>query len=343
VVELPYGNQFKLVKRLAFEGMGCNKPTDPYMAAWIEKAKDSVRSIIRRGPLIDLTYAEQVYRDRKAGYYPKGDLPGEESIAWSEQHLCCAPPAPSFWAEFYGVYDPAAKIYGYTGLAVNAVDLENASRKVTGVEFMQELYSAWTHGSRPAEAADPIWNQARWIYVALVVLAEEGKPPSPPCICEVFGVTAKGGYVGGIPLFPFHQGASDADYVELKNATVESVTPLLEGLTLMNCRNVGLSPIPMPPKIAKEAAYRFGGKPGDYKYHILTVRPPGAKPGEQEEPLIAHDGGVARHSVRGGYANYAAEAPMFGKYPGRFWRPWHMRGNKRFGVVDKDYRVDPPK
>jgi hypothetical protein len=47
----------------------------------------------------------------------------------------------------------------------------------------------------------------------------------------------------------------------------------------------------------------------------------------------------AMNICRGNFAYYGEEKPLFGKYPGLFWRPMHVRGNPRNGVVIKDYRL----
>jgi hypothetical protein len=45
------------------------------------------------------------------------------------------------------------------------------------------------------------------------------------------------------------------------------------------------------------------------------------------------------HTVRGHFATYTPEAPLFGKLTGTFWRPWHLSGNPERGVVESDYRI----
>ena len=49
------------------------------------------------------------------------------------------------------------------------------------------------------------------------------------------------------------------------------------------------------------------------------------------------------HMVRGNFAEYGADKPLFGKYTGRFWIPAHVRGKREEGqsVTPKDYVVVP--
>jgi hypothetical protein len=45
------------------------------------------------------------------------------------------------------------------------------------------------------------------------------------------------------------------------------------------------------------------------------------------------------HLCRGHFATYTDQAPLFGKYVGRFWIPPHARGDRARGIVIKDYEV----
>ena len=51
------------------------------------------------------------------------------------------------------------------------------------------------------------------------------------------------------------------------------------------------------------------------------------------------------HIVRGHFATYTADKPLFGRADtgvGKFWHPAHVRGNLKQGAVVKDYEVVPP-
>jgi hypothetical protein len=47
------------------------------------------------------------------------------------------------------------------------------------------------------------------------------------------------------------------------------------------------------------------------------------------------------HICRGHFATYSEDHPLFGKYPGTFWRPSHVRGSDKVGKVVKTYEVEP--
>jgi hypothetical protein len=46
-----------------------------------------------------------------------------------------------------------------------------------------------------------------------------------------------------------------------------------------------------------------------------------------------------RHIVRGHFAHYTEEKPLFGKHVGRFWVPQFMKGKAKFGEVEKSYQL----
>lgn len=48
------------------------------------------------------------------------------------------------------------------------------------------------------------------------------------------------------------------------------------------------------------------------------------------------------HLVRGNYAIYTKERPLFGWFVGQIWRPQHLRGNKGFGEIDHRYAIKEP-
>jgi len=45
------------------------------------------------------------------------------------------------------------------------------------------------------------------------------------------------------------------------------------------------------------------------------------------------------HLCRGHMKTYTTEKPLFGKYVGNVWCPPHARGNKKMGVIKKDYKI----
>lgn len=113
---------------------------------------------------------------------------------------------------------------------------------------------------------------------------------------------------------------------------------IADTLLLLGCKNVSLEPRDNDPKQVRRAVKRHGGTPDSYRYHVLVVRPPGAKSDAPAQEI----GIMPRHVCRGHFAEYGPEfgkGLLFGKYSGRFYVPPHMKGNKKNGTVGKDYAI----
>jgi hypothetical protein len=116
------------------------------------------------------------------------------------------------------------------------------------------------------------------------------------------------------------------------------VSTVLEDLTLLGCKNVSLSPRDNDPKQVRIATKRHGPSNTGYRYHVLTVRPPGAK---SDSPGI-DIGTMPRHVCRGHYQEYGPEfgkGLLFGRLSGRFFIPPYYKGKKENGIVEKDYEI----
>lgn len=138
--------------------------------------------------------------------------------------------------------------------------------------------------------------------------------------------------------------ASDA--ASLRNPTCwtndafTDVTTCLFTFGFANCRNIvqrecGRTSPPKP--------WRKSGVP-TVRYRVLGID--GAATAARGTSEVSDPNGPPRrlslHIVRGHFAHYSPERPLFGKYAGTFWMPQHVRGSPSAGVVVKDYRVGPP-
>lgn len=126
-----------------------------------------------------------------------------------------------------------------------------------------------------------------------------------------------------------------------RNSTVQSVETVLDNamdtLLMLTCSNVALDPRDVVGR-SKNAIKRHGGDSLSFRYHVLVMRRPGAKPSEPGEEI----GVMPRHVCRGHFAEYGPEfgkGLLFGKHAGRFYVPPHLRGDKKNGIVEKDYQV----
>jgi hypothetical protein len=109
-------------------------------------------------------------------------------------------------------------------------------------------------------------------------------------------------------------------------------------LSLLGCKNISLKTNDNDPQQVGRAIKRHGGTPESYRYHTLVVRPPGSKPGTPGQDI----GIMPRHVCRGHFSEYGHEfnkGLLFGKYSGRFYIPPHVKGDKKNGIVEKDYVI----
>lgn len=78
------------------------------------------------------------------------------------------------------------------------------------------------------------------------------------------------------------------------------------------------------------------------RYRVLDIN--GIKsPRSMNPEFIPRGSGInSLHQVRGHFATYLPERPLFGRLSGTFWIPDHIRGDVKNGVVVKDYTVSFP-
>lgn len=103
---------------------------------------------------------------------------------------------------------------------------------------------------------------------------------------------------------------------------------------MMHVRNVELAEQPTK-KRKKQRRLRPDQQ---IKWNTIKVRPQGkqyASSATSALPTL-----TALHVVRGHFATYTEERPLFGKYTGTFWREAHTRGDAAAGEVAKDYSVE---
>lgn len=111
---------------------------------------------------------------------------------------------------------------------------------------------------------------------------------------------------------------------------------VLEVLLRLSCKNVSLATRDIDQKQSRIATKRHGQVESGYRYHVLVVRPAGARSSEHPGEEM---GITPLHLCRGHYREYTPDRPLFGKLSGRFYIQQHMRGDKKNGVVEKDYEI----
>jgi Bacterial regulatory proteins, tetR family len=123
-----------------------------------------------------------------------------------------------------------------------------------------------------------------------------------------------------------------------KGATSYLEVPLL-AISFLHCKNVGVSDVVPPPKLARAQERRYGIPKVTYK--SLDIRP--------MRRVLEEEGGMGRgrssqqalHIVRGHFKTFD-DHPLFGKHRGMFWWPMSARGSSDRGLTAKSYRVSVP-
>jgi hypothetical protein len=134
-----------------------------------------------------------------------------------------------------------------------------------------------------------------------------------------------------------HFMVHDTDDPQMAEAENMMFTPIFFGIALLHCKNITTERIDVPEKVRRARVKK--GMP-DVQFRTLVVEP-------MRKQMRAASGGAtgikqALHWVRGSFATYGPERPMFGKLTGTFWRPLHAAGSPVQGAVVKDYEVVPP-
>lgn len=124
---------------------------------------------------------------------------------------------------------------------------------------------------------------------------------------------------------------------ETLDTLVSDLSPLkavLHAVNLLHCKNIELvdEPLTRQQRRLKERKART-------IYKVLAI-----KEGDKSYRYLdhGHDGSKkALHLCRGHFRTYTDDAPLFGRVTGTFWIPAHVKGNKQYGEVVKDYKVIP--
>jgi len=112
---------------------------------------------------------------------------------------------------------------------------------------------------------------------------------------------------------------------------------VFHALSLMNCHNVVLLDDKPNSSMSRDYETHFGHPLVTYK--TLRIKPT-SKSGELFGSNDYQDV-TSYHIRRGNFAHYSEAKPLFGKFSGMFWRPATTVGDRKNGVVIKDYEVKP--
>lgn len=118
--------------------------------------------------------------------------------------------------------------------------------------------------------------------------------------------------------------------------------PALFANSLLHCKNIRQVEHVFDKKEDRESRKRTHKKKEALtKYYILDIEPIKSKTKGMADQVETDEEKLQRacHICRGHFRDYIDKG-LFGKYYGTFYIPWHVRGNKQNGEVEKDYRID---
>lgn len=190
---------------------------------------------------------------------------------------------------------------------------------------------------------------AEWIYSATFHIAKDKNANNPgTLVCMgLIAVDETGKYRDQTPMvyIPInddaqtqhdimHRFREDAGYAN------GLISYSLMCISLMNCRNVELVD---RSQVKSSHIKNIKWSLPPYTYKVLKVHT--TRKVYQNSKTESNNADIdpkRLHIVRGNFATYTEDAPLFGKYTGTFWRPAHVRGDEEQGIVIKDYDVQAP-
>ena len=108
-------------------------------------------------------------------------------------------------------------------------------------------------------------------------------------------------------------------------------------LILLNTRGIEVKTVK---EVARKIKFKKRFKREYFEYKVLSVSRSDQKKTSESVPQGLWKNSL--HFTRGHIRIYTKDKPMFGKkngYVGSVWVPPHIRGNKRVGVIQKDYSM----
>ena len=117
--------------------------------------------------------------------------------------------------------------------------------------------------------------------------------------------------------------------------------PALKTIEFLNAKNTELIDNPPPAKLSKHHEKKYGVPLVTYKtLKVNSINKVNAN--EYDDDSDGDSIPKSLHIVRGNFADYRNGPGLFGKHQDIFWRPAHVRGSAKQGVVVKDYDVQAP-
>lgn len=108
-------------------------------------------------------------------------------------------------------------------------------------------------------------------------------------------------------------------------------------LLFLSCKNITTRTVPAPERLNKKR--RKNRQLPICEYKVLEVNPLSGVRYLTKSPSQSSQGLMRVHLCRGHFKEYPPDRPLFGKYSGRFWWQPAVRGEKKRGILNKDYTL----
>lgn len=294
-------------------------PTNPAL-----QAIECLRAEIASAAVIVADNVSKYYWEQAKDYWTyKNDFP------------CVAPPFDKLFIEYatpkvYVLGDETRPIRSDTdrqGMLIEYID-------AAGKPFPRPVGTGSTQSFRWAELPG-----ARWYVRAMPVFRSRSGTPVYGSMLKYFAVDSSGRIIED-PHLVFTQAVSGGLMEDLSAGVGSMLIIALLAISFMHCKNTVLTATDPPREFNRERK-KAGLKPF-VRFHTIDIEP--------MKRVLRTEGRVetvglrkALHIVRGHFATYSEDRPLFGKVAGTFWVPAHVRGSLDGGAVVSDYRVGAPR
>jgi len=218
----------------------------------------------------------------------------------------------------------------------------NTFQNVIVMSVEREDWAGHGTGTQGWRSTNPVdWSQVRWIAnTSIWIGGRSGSGAAIPTTGAVHllrhAIRADGAPedINWIAVIP---GDNPDTEVDGNSPWLAATLTLTASLNFLNCSNVSTAEPPRPRPERRRIA-RTG-----VQVQSIVVRPPGRRSGMgagNARPLEACE--TALSPVRGHFVHYGEQygrGLLFGRYPGKFWVPDHVRGAGEPTI--RDYRLAP--
>lgn len=124
------------------------------------------------------------------------------------------------------------------------------------------------------------------------------------------------------------------DFDDIKNLGTEMTFPVFLSLSFLHCKNVEIVE-------NNRGRKKTHNKNREYSDKVYTLK---INPIRKilDDTAKKHKTGIkqALHICRGHFKDYSKGGGLFGKYKGTYWWPSYVRGNDKYGTIDKSYEIN---